>query len=97
METYPLHSLHLTHLLDQLSNHLLAIDIYAIVCQFLSNDLKFLDSLSDQMLNLRNDVSIFIMWFDYSRQAAVWQGLSVKNLCHAAFVETGFDRKHIFC
>ena len=48
----PLDTLDVGHLLYQLGNMLLAVDIYAIVRQLLGNDLQFLDTLTDQPAHL---------------------------------------------
>ena len=52
VQTNPLHALYVSHLLNEFSNMLLAIDIYAIVRQFLGNHLKLLGSLTHQIAHL---------------------------------------------
>ena len=56
MKPNPFHTGNVGHTLHQLCNMLLAIDVNAIIGQFLGNHLKLLHPLRDQMLYFRKDL-----------------------------------------
>ena len=51
VQANPLHTLYLTDTINQFCNALLAVDILAVVCQFLSNNLEFLHTLCHEILH----------------------------------------------
>ena len=52
MQSDPRHTGDVSHLLDQLSDMLLAVDIDTIIGQFLGNDVKLLRTIFHQLANL---------------------------------------------
>ena len=56
MQSDPLYSWNIGHLLDELSNMLLAIDVDTVICKFLSYNIKLLCALANKILNLIKDI-----------------------------------------
>ena len=56
MKTNPFHAINVGDTLHKFSYLLLAIEVNAIVCKLLCNNLKLLHALADEVLDLLNDV-----------------------------------------
>ena len=56
VQSYPFHALNVGHLLHKFCNMLLTVDVHAVIGQFLRNDIKLLDTLTDHPTHLIEDL-----------------------------------------